>query len=94
MRAGDKGDSGDFSPKDFIQLATVLEKVLAEAPAKPAFGCCVDVLITVLRPELRLAHHAGHALAPAQEPFVTLSGSKARSVVCTTCQGLLVGWAR
>ena len=94
MRAGDKGDSGDLFPRDFVQLATVLERVLEDASPKPAFACCVDVLITVQKPESRLVHHAGHALEAAQEPYLTLNGSKARSVICATCNAILVGWAR
>jgi hypothetical protein len=94
MKAGPVGDNGDFFPKDFVQLATVLERVLEDTNPKASFGCCVDVLISVQRPELRLTHHTGHGLLPATEPFITLSGAKARSMLCTTCNGVLVGWSR
>lgn len=94
MKAGPQGDVGDFYPRDFVQLATVLERVLEEASPKPAFGCCVDVLISLLHLELRLTHHAAHRLEPGPEPFITVNGAKARWVRCGTCNGVLVGWSR
>ncbi|MFT3839098.1 MAG: hypothetical protein QM723_19105 [Myxococcaceae bacterium] len=94
MKAGPKGDVGDFFPRDFVQLATVLERVLDDASPRPAFACCVDVLISTFHLELRLTRHAGHRLLPGDEPFITLNGAKARWVRCDTCNGILVGWSR